>query len=61
MGFFGVRFRDVADEFLACQKLYSDDRMTVASNVRILMRYLGPMRLKEIGPPQRYSRGSRRR
>lgn len=51
MALFGRRFRDLEAEFLASQRLYSDDRTTCASNMRILIRHLGDRRLSEITPP----------
>ena len=47
--FFGSpRFRDLIPEFLAHQGLYSDDRRTTASNLRILARTLGDLPLRSI-------------
>jgi integrase len=39
---------DVADEFLAYQKIYTEDPDTTAFNLRIIKRYLGPRLLKEV-------------
>lgn len=44
------RFEELAGEFLAYQRIYSDDRRTVASNVRILNRHLGSLSISEISP-----------
>jgi len=46
---FGKRFRDVTEEFLAYRSLYSDDKRTTPSNLRILGRHLGELRITEIG------------
>lgn len=49
MGLFGKRFGDVADEFLSYASIYSDDRRTVPSNMRILGRHFETMRVSDIG------------
>lgn len=44
----GKRFAEVTGEFLQHRSLYSEDRRTAPSNIRILTRYLGQLRLTEI-------------
>lgn len=48
MFFGGPRFRELIPEFISHHDMYSDDRRTTASNLRILSRHLGELRLKEI-------------
>ena len=52
MFFGGPRFRELIPEFISHHDMYSDDRRTTASNLRILARHLGELRLKEIALPQ---------
>jgi len=49
MSFFEKRFEEVSEEFLTYQAIYSDDRRTTPSNIRILKKYLGPLLLLQIG------------
>lgn len=46
------RFRELTPEFISFKRLYSEDRRTTASNVRILERWLGDDRIDEIGARQ---------
>ena len=50
MGFFGKRFEELAEEFLSRQAIYSNDKRTTPSNVRILLRYFRGIPLREIRP-----------
>ena len=54
MGIFAgaKRFSDACEEFLRHRSLYSDDRRTTPSNIRILKRHLGDLRLTEIMPKE---------
>lgn len=48
----GVRFEDAAREFLAQWPLYSDDRRSMPSQMRILGRWFTGLTLEQIGTPQ---------
>ncbi len=48
----GKRFVDVTAEFLQHRSLYSDDRRTTPSNIRILERHLGELRITDITPKE---------
>lgn len=48
----GKKFSEVTDEFLRHRAIYSDDRRTTPSNIRILKRALGELRLTEITPTE---------
>jgi len=52
VGLFGSakRFSDACEEFQRYRSLYSDDRRTTPSNLRILRRHLGDLRLTDITP-----------
>lgn len=50
MFFGGPRFRELIPQFLSFQTLYSEDRRTTPSNLRILERYIGALKLPEISP-----------
>jgi integrase len=48
MLFGGPRFRDLVPAFLAHQAMYSDDRRTTASNLRIIERHIGDLQVTSI-------------